>query len=181
MRYRLSMIRYFSRFDEYTRNQYSQLINNQIEASLLEIVSYNSKCSTEEFEHLCNIVRMDNSHNEPYLHRLIFLKKESENAEKELMNFISKYEKIYIMGAGQNGEELAGQLNALNVSYEGFVVSNDQAVKESFLGKNVYHLKDIAEDAENIGILIAIKKNLKDIIEKSIESNLIYNYFWPLL
>lgn len=181
MRYRLSMIRYFSRFNEYTHNHYSQLINDQIKASLLEIVSYNSKLTMDEFKRLCDIARIDNLQNEPYIDQLTILKKESENAEEDLINFISKHEKIYIMGAGQNGEELANQLKVLNLSYEGFVVSNDQALKENFLGKNVCHLKDIAEDAENIGILIAIKRNLKEIIEKSIESNHIYNYFWPLM
>lgn len=181
LRYRLTMSRYFQRFDQYTNFKYHSLIDAQISAFIDSVISENEKTDFETFNQICKVAIQENSANEELIRKICDLRENVDIEEKRMLQFVSNYSKLFIMGTGEYSEKLVRKLNDLHIKFDGFVLSNDQPMKSSLYGKKVFYLKEVAELDEEIGILVGIKKNMKDIIEKSIESNGIKNYFWPLL
>lgn len=181
MRYRINMVRYFDRFNEFTNEKYVDVIEEQKEAFLDTIVSYNRYMDDIQFNALCDFFAEENSENLSYIPILKDKKRKVGEYDEKMKTFANRYKYIYVMGTGQYAEELVRIMDKNELDFEGFVVSNNQPLKSSFMGKSVNHLKDIIALGDEVGILIGIKKNLKDLIESSLKENNISNYYWPML
>lgn len=181
LRYHMTFARYLQRFDNYTDRKYHKWIQIQIDAALLHIVSLTREKSMQEFVELCYSVNIDIPSYLDIIDILTNMKQELAAEDHRLREFAMAYKKIYIMGTGEYAEQLVALLEKLKIDFDGFVVSNDQSVTQEFFGKKIYHLCEVADCAKEIGIMVAIKKNIKHIIEASLESNGITHYIWPLL
>ena len=94
-----------------------------------------------------------------------------------LIKFCKSYSHIYIYGAGKYGRIACMFLEENGVSIEGFVVSEGQK-GNLVLGHIVYVFSDISEkiNDESTGIIVAMKKEIAQTVERLLCSNQNRNY-----
>ena len=103
-----------------------------------------------------------------------------ENLLKDVRDFCSKYDVIYIYGCGEIGRRLAGVMKENSIIYDAFVVSDSERIKHTVDMGKVYNLSDIIDNQRKIGIVIATYSRYHDDIRKNlINIGMLGNTFYP--
>lgn len=179
MKHSINWCKFMTRFDEFMLRQYHELIQKQIDTVYLKrVVVKEPEISYERFAQICDEVGSIENGSSEYIKKLLELKREQLRAEIEFAEFINKYNHILIMGTGVFSRKLTIRLVDANIDFDGYTVSNNQMVTGGQLGKMIWKMKDIPFDKDEVGILIAIKRNVQQEVEKSLSENGLNNYMW---
>lgn len=88
---------------------------------------------------------------------------------KEKAEYLKKFQRIYIYGAGKIGKEVLQVIDSYNLPISGYVVS-DKANNQTFvMGFSVYQIDDLVHDKEELAILIAVARNTVQEVEKTLK------------
>lgn len=180
----LDMVRFFTELNVYTNYEYKKQIDNIINGFYKEAVFFllNSDVKDEKLSELKNIANNKLFFNvEVYWNKLMQYKYKYKNEIDRMLQYIEQYKKIYVMGTGDVAGIITEFLKKRNVEFSGYVISNNQSTSGVFCGKEVMHLKDIKENKDDIGIIIAIKKRYQEEIEKSLNDNGFNDFIWSTL
>lgn len=178
-----SRIVYFlNQFDEYSNYNYSEVIHRKVK-SLFRCVADETDSAEEAVEILKSGRNEISDKYSLFLDECIRFfekKKNGKYVDERLMRFVSCYKKIYIMGTGNYAGKLRLELEKTKIEIGGHVVSDNQEKRESFMGLNVFYLKDIKQE-ENVAVLVGIDtfNGDRDEIEKSLAENKIENVYYP--
>jgi len=96
-----------------------------------------------------------------------------------VFEFIRKNKRILIWGAGNYAGILGQQLKNNELEYEGFVVSDDQPGADNYNGKKVWRVSEMPFSKNDVGVLIAVRTELKDEILTALQSAGIQKYLYP--
>lgn len=100
------------------------------------------------------------------------------NFSMESIEKISRYEKIYIFGAGIIAKSVFAGLVRNNVIVQGFIVSEQKSNSAVVLGRPVVELEKVIYDKENMFVVVAVnRKHQEEIENKLIEANLNYMFY----
>ena len=95
------------------------------------------------------------------------------------VDLAEKNKHVLIYGAGNFAGVLAEKFTFNGIQFEGFIVSDNQAAPDSYLGKKVWKICELPFNKEDTGVAIAVRKELKEEILKSLQDNGIKNYIYP--
>lgn len=177
-KHRLRMVFFYEGYDRYTKGKYHQYIvkkqnefmytftTNDKEITLLgeEIKQAVSKELAFVVDEQINYYRMLNE--KEYIADL--LKKE-----------LGSKAHIVIMGTGDYGKRMFLKFNAHSIMIDGFVVSNNKENTDFFENKPVWRLRDYPYDWNETMVVVAVNKDYRSEIEKSLEENAICYYVAP--
>ncbi|MCI9141169.1 MAG: hypothetical protein HFH87_00935 [Lachnospiraceae bacterium] len=85
------------------------------------------------------------------------------------------------MGAGKYAGIIAKRLGYYGLPFEGFVISNNQPQKKTYLEKPVLRFRELIFDVEDTGIIIGINPTKWEEIESTLKEAQISNYICPFL
>ena len=100
-----------------------------------------------------------------------------EDRKKIIKEFISKYSKVYIYGAGDYGATLYKLIEDSGLTCDGFVVSKGNRKTEVYLGKKVWEIQELTPN-ENTGIVIGVYYSHRNQIEETLNSMGFSNYIY---
>lgn len=179
MKHCLNLCKFFERFDKYTNNQYHELIYSLIgNVHLRRVVVKEPELSYEQFSEICDVVMLQEKECNKYVDQLLQLKRECLDFERKFAEFINTHEHILIMGTGVYSRRLTAYMAEKEIEFDGYTVSNNQAVTGGAINKMIWKIKDIPFDKKDIGILIAIKRNLQKEIEQALYENGLTDFIW---
>lgn len=179
------MLDFLQKYNEYTKKKYGEYIISRIQRYADTIISSCSGMTKGEFSNQCKKYIGDLG--EKY--QLIFEQLERLRAQifdesyinQEVINFINKYSKIIIMGAGTYAGILAQQLENHGYKFEGFAVSDDQQIAGNYMEKPVWKLSELPFGLEDTGVLVGINPSIWDEILFSLKQCGVENYICPFL
>ena len=100
---------------------------------------------------------------------------------ENVYEFCAKYSKIVIMGAGNYAGIIARKLECHSISFEGFVISNEERMMDRYLGKRVWKFESIPYELKKVGIIIGINPIIWNQIIDSLNKAGANNYICPFL
>lgn len=136
----------------------------------------------EEIKEDCDMVRMRNDELSKMAYVMntwdVKAKTSGNTAVNRVKNFCSKYENIYIYGAGMKADRAVQTLEELE--YQGFVVSNKQGNDATKFNHPIYEWSEVCGELqkENTVLLVALNpQNTKEILAMLAEADLNAVYF----
>lgn len=182
------MIQFLKKFDKYTGRKYQNSITRRIEKyekSMLPL--YCQSLSLEFFERTCELYDMET--NDLYHEEFEGLKKQfnctfhtqMDELFEDIRQFCLKYRHIYIMGAGNFGAAIAGQLKYQHLDFEGFIISDNVEKGKTYMDKPVWSLKQLSCSFEDTGIIIGVNLEKWTDVIKNLEKTGIKNYLVSLM
>lgn len=184
----VQMIHFLRKFDQYTGRNYQNSISRRIEKYEKSLIPlYCQYLSLDSFKKICEQYDMET--NGLYHEEFEGMKKQflclfpvqACDLFGDIRQFHLKYKHIYIMGAGNFGAAIAGQMKYQKLDFEGFVVSDNAAEGRTCLNKPVLGLKEIPYGLEEVGIVIGINlEKWTDVIE-NLEKAGVKNYLVSLI
>lgn len=172
----VKMIYFLEQYNQYTDNKY----NNSIQwrkRIFYEYLIQGYQIPSKDFLEKCE----EFNDNNDYKYEVIIKKLEriyrqnydSDYLSDETKDFALKQKRLFIYGAGKFGTKMANALNANNIEFEGFVISDDKKADDFYMGKRVFKISDIPYKSDEYGVIVAIYflhgcewEELKDYIEK---------------
>lgn len=97
------------------------------------------------------------------------------NAINPLLEFIRRYDRIYIYGCGNISNEITELLLKNHIEYEGYIVTKKE--ENSFYNKPIYSIDELCE-SKKIGIIVAVGIKNKDQIEKLLNDKGFDYFLW---
>lgn len=97
----------------------------------------------------------------------------------KVAEFVKKNKYVLIWGAGDYAKVLAQQLDNNGLKYEGFVISDNQAGADNYNGKKIWKISECPFYKKNMGILIAVRMQLRDEILTTLQLAGIQKYLYP--
>ena len=91
--------------------------------------------------------------------------------------FLSKYQNIYIFGAGYYGRKMYHLLDANDLNVSGFAVSDYHRTNVMLEGEKVYELREI-HDKEDAGFIIAVEYETQEKMASILKENGFKNYIY---
>lgn len=179
----IKMIFFLKLFNEYSNREYEKYIVSAIQDfadSILQlcpregISGYIFDCkikSNGEYEKYFNCFRA--------IERLIQQRFNENFCDERIKVFVSKYRHIVVMGTGAYGTILARQLDNNSIPFDGFVVSNNQEITGNYLGKKVWHIKNMPFEKNQVGVLVAINPTIWYQIKEILMDSDLKNYMCP--
>ncbi len=101
----------------------------------------------------------------------------ADNIMDKFISLYSNKKKIFLYGAGRNGQKLAEALCKSNFKFEGFIISDNQVKRE--VGFPIWYLSECLEEnsTKDIALIITIENRIiKEEIEKLIKEKGIIHY-----
>ena len=92
-----------------------------------------------------------------------------EEQESRIKDYFTKYEKVYLYGAGVYGKGLLKRIRQWGLLPAGFLVGNGKRNEPCIDGLKVYELGEISV-TDNSGIIIAVNYNLQYEIEEDLKA-----------
>ncbi len=179
----LEMINLVNAYNNYTEKKYDVFCICQIQRMVDYAIRLSNGENREEFAEFCKeYERRLNGKLDFVFEKLMRLCREIsdvEYMEKAMYDFVRKYPKLYIMGAGKYASIVSRKLKYRGIQFEGFVVSNNQYKPEVYLQKPVWKLRDI--NTKNSGIIIGINPSIWDEIVDNLQRKKGINYLCPFL
>lgn len=87
------------------------------------------------------------------------------SVNREIVNFVRKYEKIYVYGAGEYGGYCIHFLEENAICIQGVIVSSGRKYAEHFLSYPVYEFSEM-ELTEDVGVIVALnEKNTQAVVQ----------------
>lgn len=98
-----------------------------------------------------------------------------EKQETVVHNFFTKYEKVYLYGAGAYGKKYLDMLKGLQLEPRGFLATVGHKNSDSYNGYPVFSLDEICVD-DNMGIIVTTNYPLQEELENNLKQMGIENY-----
>lgn len=95
---------------------------------------------------------------------------------QEFKTIVSKYERIYLFGAGGDGKKMIEFLTQIGISITAVIVSDKKNNPENLLGIEVKELHSIQSDSKNLfvmGVSRVYEEQVAEILEKKGHSNIV--------
>ncbi|MEY8374769.1 glycosyltransferase [Lachnospiraceae bacterium 56-18] len=178
----IRMIDFLIRYNEYTKYKHDIYIIVRIQKSAIRILqNFEKFCKEDFFNSLGNLI-IDNE-NKIYcrLKRLWMHLYDENYISENVYEFCAKYSKIVIMGAGNYAGIIARKLECHSISFEGFVISNEERMMDRYLGKRVWKFESIPYELKKVGIIIGINPIIWNQIIDSLNKAGANNYICPFL
>lgn len=177
------MVTFLQKYDRYTKGCFcSQIIERRQRFYAHLIYSYGEM---RDFFDICKKFDIEwGYHHHKFIQQLCRLCKyywEDGFVEEKLESYIGEKKHVVIMGTGYYSDKISEALEKKHIDVDGYVVSNDQKVKESFHGKRVWKMEEVPFNKKELGVVIAINPKLWKSLQDSLEENLMGDYFCPLL
>lgn len=172
------------KFNDYTEKRYDQIIKKEIHVLMNQVVPRASGLSVEQFQDICEKFDYSSSfHKHKYYTELVKMFRQYYDLaylDSKIIDFSRRNRYILIWGAGYYGRRLAEQFNSNGVDFDGFVVSDNQDRDKSYQDKKIWHISQLPYDKGEIGIVIAVRREIKDEIVNILNCNGIERYIYPL-
>ena len=179
------LLSFFKKYQEYTHGKYEVDIVVRMQKSILNILESGKQFSKDEFFARLRKCEMKLASNYDFIFReleRLWMQLYDENyIDRNIVDFAGKYQKIYIMGAGKYAGIIAKQLYNFGISFDGFVVSNDQPKQDGYYGKPVWKMERISDDCGTTGVIVGINPVIWDEIILTLSEAGIKNYICPFL
>lgn len=102
--------------------------------------------------------------------------KQMDKQKKQIIQFFSVYEKVYLYGAGVYGCELLELIRKeCGLEPKGFIVSDGKRIHAEKKGLKIYEISEI-EPKEDVGIIISTNYDLQEELEKELAAKGHKNY-----
>lgn len=179
----IRMTHFFSQYDIYTKGKYHEIVEWKKNSYIDEAVQSGYDMLESSFMELCTDIKEEN---EEYFSTYIRIIEEfykqihcKDYIRKEIKDFVKGCEELWIIGAGDYGRRLAGQLKKNQIPFAGFVLSDEQferfdkvAIVDKRL-KKISEMKDCGDGIRLIGAVnpalwIEIEKELRKYIKRDI-------------
>lgn len=108
--------------------------------------------------------------NDYLINNIDFLNEEKKKT-KELLTYCKSYKNIYIYGAGTYGKQCNDLLKRYGIKINGFIVSNDQKRSSLYDGSQVWEFREIINQLNDSGIVIAVNNQYQKQILELIKQN----------
>lgn len=179
------MIEFLMQYDKYTNKKYDVYTVSRIQKSAMDIINMCIGMSKEEFLETSdkNLQKMDQRYGNIFkqLNNLWLYMFDEDYMNEETFLFCKKFQNIVIMGAGKYAGIMAKKLHRKGITFEGFVISDDQQSEHNYLGKAVWKLSSLPFDLVDTGIIIAINPSIWEEITYSLMKVGAKNYICPFL
>lgn len=182
--YSLGFICFLYQYNQYTEKRYEKNLWRKVDPLQMAIKQICNENEVDVFElyEECNRNGMYLSEDckkiLPKLHLVLEDQKET-NLPSGLIDFVSQYEHIVVMGTGCYAEILTKQLVSHGISFDGYAVSDISNANRICNGKTVWSLSELPFDLDRTGILIGILAVDKQDIMASIKRARVLHYFMP--
>lgn len=107
--------------------------------------------------------------------------REHKRQLKSLKRFASRYDKIYIYGAGKCAKRYAGYLKKMHIGYEGFIVSDLIDNTREINGRPVWEISELNGKEKDTGIVLGLnpdnQRQVKEILKEMGITNNIYSEY----
>ncbi len=107
------------------------------------------------------------------MHQIKNLSERDENIKE----FVNKFSKVYIYGAGNYGKIMSDILKVAHVDFEGYIVSQGNRKTDLYENKRVYEIQEISPDDAD-GIFIAVSYQFRLEVELMLKKYGFKNYFY---
>lgn len=81
--------------------------------------------------------------------------------EERVLSYCRKKKRVYIYGAGVYGKACCFFLENRNIDCAGYIVSDGKKTLSDVEGKNVFEFREIKDNDEEYGIILAVKKETR--------------------
>lgn len=169
--YTLDMIRFYEKFNEYTKREFADLLNCKI---LSDYLGFCISCEKEKGIQKALDRGMDMKNVYKCYDCL-----SDEYIKCEVSQLQEKSKNIFIYGTSRLAAVCKRQMDACGMDFEGFVVSDGQMKSDVWEGKKVYYLSDVIERYEEAGFILAIQPINSLTIKNILEQKNISNYCEP--
>ena len=182
-KHNILMIEFLEKYNEYTEQKFEVYVISKIQKSVLDILWFYHEISEKNFRdtYKKNIGKSYETY-EKIFEQLNLLRSQIFNEtymDRDVCDFIDRYQNVVIMGAGEYASIVAKQLKYWKIDFEGFVVSNNQDAQKNYMNKPVWKFDEIPYDIKKIGVLIGINPIIWDQIMISIDEVGVDNYICP--
>lgn len=181
----IKMIHFLSQYNWYTDKIYEKYIISRRQGYLSYALNLYKDKTKEDFFTICDEVKKEMDI--PYHSYFMKIKKayvqiNDENyCDQIIYDFVKKYSNIVIMGAGNYAGILARQFEHCGITFQGFVVSSNQVVKNNYMDKPVWNICDLPFNLKDTGIVIGINPSIYNQIIEALEEAEVENYICPFL
>lgn len=173
------------KYNRYSEWKFENYVVSKIQTHVDAILSIFKRMTKEGFLKLSE--RYGGKSNIDYgqfflqMKRLVAQLSDADYIDEDTLEFVQKYKKVYIMGAGKYAGILAAQFERHMIPFEGFLISKGQQSMQSYMGKPVWELNGVSHDVKDVGVVIGINPvNWWDIVDSLWEAN-ISNFICPFL
>lgn len=183
--FNMGLLEFFIQYDQYTQYHYHNWCVNKIHLFASGIVyKIDSSRTIKEYMQYSKVHGYTFSEKcERYIEELERLRRQifdMQYCSDDLKTFVGRYDKVYIMGAGEYGAIIARQFDNNHIDFEGFAVSEKNKA-DFYMGKPVWSLSNLPADKKNTGIVIGINPLRWDTILDALNKADIKNYYCPFL
>lgn len=169
--YCLKTISFFEKFNQYTKQQYFDILESKIISDYYGFcVSITKKEGISKArENGLNIEKIE----------MIYNKLSPSYLQHVISDFIKRKDKIFIYGTSRLALLCKEQLDKCKICYEGFVVSDGQSKIEQIDNKKVYYLSEVLKEKTQVGFILAVQPINLPAILKILKDCNIQNYCIP--
>lgn len=184
--HRIWVIDFLKKYNKFTYGKYERACTSMIQAQVdIALYGWENKHRGQSFVEFCRkcSTEFEGKYDETFDQLVKVWKQifDINYLNESLYRFVSRYKNIFIMGAGKYAGIIAQRLEYHGLPFEGFVISNNQPAKKTYLGKPVLKFREFFFDIEDIGIIIGINPVLWQEIESTLIEEKISNYICPFL
>lgn len=107
---------------------------------------------------------------------LPFFVQKSVCSQEDIEEFCKKNREIYVYGTGYIASRIYGYYREYLGNMEGFIVSNNQNVPESYLGKSIFRISEVQD--KMAGIIVAVSKAVTEEVRANLIGYKNVLYLW---
>lgn len=170
--YTLEMIRFFEEFDRYTEKKYHEILKRKIDS---DYYGYCTSIEQNEGIKKAHEKGLDIERVTQYYKKISF-----SYVSEDIIKLQERSSKVYIYGTSRLAMICKKQLDAAQIPFDGYVVSDGQMKINSIEDKNVYYLSEVVcGPKESTGFILAIQPVNIDSIKQELDKFRITNYCEP--
>ena len=171
--YTIGMIRFYENLNEYTGRRYADILDCKIKSDYLGFcISCEKEIGMQK--------ALDNGLDIQLITKCYSVLTNTY-IEQPLAELRKKAKHIFIYGTSRLAALCKQQLDACEIDFEGFVVSDGQMKSDLWEEKSVYYLSDVKERYEKPGFILAVQPINILTIKKVLEQKGINNYCEPYI
>ncbi len=171
------------KFNNYTKLKYDQLIKGEISSMMNQVVPRANGLSVQQFCDICEKFDCSSLYQKHrYYAELVNTFRQYYDLnylDGRITDFIQKHRYVLIWGAGYYGRRISEQFRNNGVEFNGFVVSDNQDIDENYQDKEIWNISQLPYSRADMGIVIAVRQEIKDEIINALQSNGIERYIYP--
>ena len=174
------------KYNKYTKGFYEEYLTCEIKRYLGRLNGIVQNCSDLSVEQFITICKDCDEASKYKMHkyyveltRVFRQHYDLFYIDNRLSDFAKQNRYVFIWGAGIYGKLIAEQFNNNSIEFEGFVISDNQVNVERYQGKKVWKISELPYKISEIGIVIAIRAQIKEEVLMAIYNSGIERYIYP--